>query len=106
MSLEPANLLLLAILSAAIHWLMARSDVMRPFWSRAHGRAARLLECAACSGFWLGLGLWAVGLRPLAGLPELLDALATGLLGLYVTPVAEGVLVWGLEKSVIDGPAV
>ena len=93
---------LLGVLSAAVHWLLARSDVMGWFWSRVTGRLDQLLRCPACSGFWIGLGLGAAGLRPVTTGYDFVDALTSGLLALYATPVAEGVLIWGLAASEVE----
>jgi hypothetical protein len=60
-----------------------------------------LLACPACSGFWIGLGLGAAGLRPLTTGYWWLDIPAAGLAGVWCAPVAEGILLWGLDKSKI-----
>lgn len=93
------QLALLGLLSASIHWIIARSAIAKPLWSRAKGKFGELLRCAGCSGFWIGLGLWWWGVRPVTcwGAP-----LATGLLGVVLTPVFEAILLWGLEQSAID----
>lgn len=96
--------ILLGLLTAAGHWLLARSEVMRWLWSRASGRLDALLRCPACSGFWLGLVGWACGLSPLEGLLAWwpLQAVGAGLLAIFLTPVFEGVLLWGLDRSALD----
>ena len=94
-------LLKLVLLSTALHWLLARADITRPFWSRAARWSwlDALLRCPACSGFWLGLALWLYGVRP--G-----NVLETALYSLLLTPVMEAVLIWGLQGSAIDaGPS-
>ena len=99
------QLVFLGVLCAGVHWLIARSRIAEPLWSRARGVLAELLECAGCSGFWIGLGLGALGLRPLcivgglAGDP--IAAVISGILGVFVTPIFEAVLLWGLERSAI-----
>lgn len=60
-----------------------------------------LLACAACSGFWLGLGLSVVGLRPLELGPSWLDVAGSALAGVVGTPILEGVLLWGLDRTAI-----
>lgn len=92
------HLVLLGVLSAAIHWLVARSLIFSWFWSRVTGWAQDLLSCPACSGFWIGLGLGVLGVRPLHGL-GLVDILGAGLFGIYLTPIIEGTLLWGLKRS-------
>jgi hypothetical protein len=101
------QLIFLGVLCSGLHWIVARSEIMRPLWSRASGALGMLLACAGCSGFWLGLLLGAVGLRPLRfGIDVLafghfVDTMVTGVLGTFVTPVFEGMLLWGLERSAI-----
>jgi hypothetical protein len=108
--LDVQQLVVLGMLSAAIHWVVARSGIGRPLWSRAHGWLASLLACAGCSGTWIGLGLAAVGLRPVsiwsaeAASPwwvVVTELCVASLLATFLTPVFEGVLLWGLERSAI-----
>ena len=91
----------LGLLSAAIHWIVARAKVTRSFWSALWlpGFISDLLACAACSGFWIGLGLGLAGIRPLGH--GILGVLCSGLLGVVATPVVEGVLLWGLSTTKI-----
>lgn len=92
--------LTLNILATAIHWTIARSQIMRWFWGSTWlpELLRDLLECPACSGFWIGLGLGLAGLRPLGG-PWWWGSLAAGALALFGTPIAEGLLLWGLDRS-------
>ena len=103
MSFAWSTLATLAILSATIHWIAARATIMRWFWGATWLPAwlDALLACPACSGFWLGLALGLAGLRPLATGHVWLDVLAAGLAGVWGTPVTEGVLLWGLDRSAI-----
>jgi hypothetical protein len=95
-------LVLLGLLSAVIHWLIARANITHWFWGspRLPTFLQHLLACAACSGFWIGLGLGIVGIQPIAS--GLLGVLASGLLGVFTTPVFEGVLLWGLRTTHLD----
>lgn len=101
MILNYQHLLLLGIVTSSLHWLLARSKITQPLWSRATGYLDALLRCPACSGFWLGLitGLW---LHPIEGLSRAGGVLAAGLLALFLTPVFEAVLLWGLERSAVN----
>lgn len=109
MTLFILDLLLLGMLSASIHWLVARAQITRPFWSRTRGWLAKLLACPACSGFWIGCGLTATSLQ--AAAPFFLrqhDAaftiasiLTNGLLAMFLTPIFEAVMIWGLHLSAI-----
>lgn len=112
--LDLQQLLLLGLLSAAAHWIIARSKVMRWFWSRLRGWRADLLACPACSGFWLGLGLAAAGLKPVAlvieGAPHaarVAEIITAGVLAVFLTPVCQAVMIWGLAVSAIapEAPA-
>lgn len=101
MKLALDQLFLLGLFSAAIHWLIARSEIARPLWSRARGFVDKLLRCPACSGFWLGAALTFVGVHPLVGVSDWLAPAAGALFGLFFTPVFEAVLLWGLERSAV-----
>jgi hypothetical protein len=108
MTLDVSQLLLFGLLCASIHWLVARSEIARPLWSRARGVLGKLLACAGCSGFWLGGIVAGTGWAIPAQLYDdtLRDAWSIhaamgALLGVVVTPVFEGILLWGLERSSI-----
>lgn len=101
MRLNLEHLVILGLLCASLHWLVARSLIFEWFWSRVTGWGQRLLSCPACSGFWIALGLGAAGLRPVTGLGWL-EIPAAGVLGIYLTPVVEGTLLWGLKRSSMD----
>lgn len=101
--MKPAfdQLFLLGLLSASIHWLIGRSEIARPLWSRARGIIDKLLRCAGCSGFWIGGALTLAGVHPLAGVTDWRDAAAGTLCGVFLTPVFEAILLWGLEHSTV-----
>jgi hypothetical protein len=103
----------LGLLSAAIHWIVARAKITKWFWSLNWWPApgsitsglikeffAGLLACAACSGFWIGLGLGLAGVQPLGH--GVIGVLSSGLLGVVATPVVEGLLLWGLQTTKMD----
>jgi hypothetical protein len=101
MTLDLQQLFLLGLLTSTLHWLIARSEIARPLWSRARGFLGKMLACAGCSGFWLGGAAWTAGVRAVP-----LDARHGGLalhmlLGVFMTPVFEAVLLWGLRESAI-----
>lgn len=109
MTLDLQQLLLLGLLCASTHWIIARSKVMRWFWSRLRGWRADLLACPACSGFWLGLVTASIGLRPvtlaIAGAPHAARAaeiITAGVLAVFMTPVCQAVMLWGLSMSAIE----
>ena len=119
MTIDLHQLALLALLGTAMHWLVARSQIMKWFWElrwwpkRVDQRTglessntlrelfADLLACAACSGWWLGLVL-GTHVHPLHLGPWWLDWLGAGLAGVMVVPILEGALIWGLKTSHID----
>lgn len=102
MTLDLRHLVLLGLFSASLHWLVARSEIFRVVWENAGGWFDRLLRCPACSGFWLGLGLGGIGVRPLVCPWRALAIAASGLLAVVLTPVFEGVLLWGLAASAVQ----
>jgi len=91
----------LAVLAAAVHWLVARAQITKWFWNAKQlpTFARELLECPACSGFWIGWGFGALGIRPLATGYVWIDVVLAGAVAMYGTPVAEAVMLWGLERS-------
>ncbi len=101
MTLDVGQLALLGLLSTALHWLIARSKIAQPLWSRARGWLALLLACPACSGWWLGLGLGTGGVRPVTVSWRIVEVVLCGLLAMVLTPVVEAVMLWGLERSAI-----
>ncbi len=105
------QLVLLGLLAAPLHWIVARSEIARPFWSRLAGWPAKLLACPACSGFWLGLALAVGGVRPVditwpLGHQAVLTAeiLAAGVLATFMTPVVQAVMLLGLHYSAVPAP--
>lgn len=106
MTLNLNTLIFFGLLTAGIHWLVARSSITKPIWSKATGKLDGLLRCAGCSGFWLGLALWIIGVRPIDGGIVLARAfLLTGVLGAALTPVVEAVVLWGLAETAVEAPA-
>jgi len=130
MTINFHQLALLALLGTAIHWLVARSQIMKWFWdlrwwpvkgtkrwppltsepifettpcirNTLRELFSDLLACAACAGFWLGLVL-GIRIHPLHLGPWWLDWLGAGLAGVVTVPILEGVLLWGLKASHID----
>lgn len=102
--IDLSQLLVLGLLSASIHWLIARAHITELFWANAHGWLGRLLRCPACTGWWLGLLLGLAGLRPFTLHYAWTAIVFSGVLATILTPVFEGVMLWGLEVSAIDEP--
>lgn len=116
MILDLTQLVLLGILCASVHWLIARSEIAKPFWAyRGHPIwFSKLLACAGCSGWWLG-ALFGVTsfVAPVAfnavGSPTWLSfgflvaqTFVTAVLGVFVTPIFEAALLWGLNASALQ----
>lgn len=102
MKLALDQLFLLGVFSASIHWLIARSTIAKPLWSRARGTLDKMLRCPACSGWWIGAWLPWAGIHPLDGVPLWANNIAGALCGVVLTPVFEAVLLWGLERSAVE----
>jgi hypothetical protein len=98
------NLTVFMVLSTAIHYLFGRAEITRFLWIRYPPFLDRLARCAACSGFWIGLGLsqlvqppfveqvrWNYWLAPFVG----------ALYGLFLTPIGTWILVTTLDLSAI-----
>lgn len=102
MTIDFAQMLALGLLSASLHWIIARSKITKPLWSRAPGLLGDLLRCPACSGFWLGMALEAIGVRPLGGVRLFFAVLLTGVLGAALTPIFQAVMLWSLERTAIE----
>lgn len=104
MTVSLHQLFFLGLLTASAHWLVARSKIAAPLWSRASGWFDQLLRCPACSGFWLGLALWFAGFHVASARYRVLEVVVNGLAGVLLTPVFEGALLWGLRESTIERP--
>ena len=98
------QLFLLAVLSATTHWLIARADITKPLWSRAPGFLDRLLRCPSCSGFWIGGGFGALGVRPVYTGSRWTEILFAAILGVLLTPVVQAVHLWALDRTKIEEP--
>jgi len=60
------------LLTVCAYYLGARAEITRFVWSRYPRRFDAFMSCAACSGFWYGLGAGLLGytLRlPFLGIP-------------------------------------
>jgi hypothetical protein len=54
-------LLIYPLLTAALYYLLARAEISRFLWSRYPPALDRFMACAACTGFWYGLGAALLG---------------------------------------------
>lgn len=100
MTIDLPQLFVLGLVCASAHWLIARSHIAEPLWSRARGWLGALLRCPACSGVWLGLGCVVMGIRPVGH--GVVAGFVTVMLTAILTPVFEAVMLWGLERSAIE----
>ncbi len=102
MMLNIQHLLLLGMLSASLHWVLARAEITRFAWSRAPRWLDKLLRCPACSGWWLGVLFGVLGVCPVQIAESRAGEFAcAGLLAIWLTPVFETCLLWGLEHSAV-----
>lgn len=96
-------LLLYPLLCVALYYLMARATLTEALWSRYPAWLDRLTSCAACSGFWYGLGCaglgwwqgWSVG-----GLParDPVTVALVGLCSIVWTPLLAALHIRALER--------
>lgn len=109
-TLDPIALGLLVIFAATLHWIVARSEIAQPFWSRARGKLDRLLRCVACSSVWLGLGMGALGLRPVHWVVleswhgAVADVVSAVLLAAFGAPIAQAVFLWAKDATAMPDP--
>lgn len=97
------NLILYALLSAAMFYLGSRALITRAIWSRYPQRVAQFMDCAACTGFWWGT-IWALIIGryfeldagPLPALHPATPALV-GLCMVVLTPLSAAAMQWGLD---------
>ncbi len=99
-AVDLGKLVMLGITATAAHWIIGRSSIAKPFWSRLRGFPDKLVRCAGCSGVWLGAGLGAIGLRPTESTIGL-DVAIAALAGAFTVPVLEPYLLRGLAESAI-----
>jgi len=100
------QLFILGLLTTSIHWLIARSEIAKPLWSRARDGIGALLRCAGCTGWWLGIALGIAGLQPFVLHYWWTAIVFSGVFGAILTPIFEGAMLWGLRESAIDEPDV
>jgi hypothetical protein len=55
------SIFVLPLITTALFYLGARAQITSFLWSRYPARLDALMSCAACSGFWYGLGTAAIG---------------------------------------------
>lgn len=94
---------LYATLCVAAYYLVARAKLTEPLWSRYPGWLDYWTTCAACSGFWYGLGCGYLGAQlglPFLGLPPEHWAtwLAVAAFGMVWTPILSFAMVYSWER--------
>jgi len=99
-------ILIYALLTSSAFYLGSRAVITRPIWSRYPRWLASFMDCAACSGFWYGLGfsllarsLGPFGPNSLVGPfgPSILGSVLTGLCATVWTPIMAGYMQLGFE---------
>lgn len=99
------TILLFVLVSTACFYLGSRAVITRFLWSRYPSWLASFMDCAACSGFWYGLGLAIVWgqWRPLPFDLPLEAAPLVGLCSMVWTPFGAAMM----QRSIDDvGTAV
>lgn len=95
--------ILYGTLCTAAYYLLARAKITEALWSRYPSWLDYWLTCAACSGFWYGLGCGVLGSYlqlPLLGLApdHWLTFVAAGALGMVWTPVLAYAMTYAWER--------
>ena len=93
--------ILFSLISAALFYLGARALITSWLWSRYPAKLTTFMDCAACTGFWWGVGLALVhpfGMSYLgADLHRWWAPVFVGLCSLVMTPIAAGFMQRGLD---------
>lgn len=97
------TLVLYPLLCATAYYLFARATVTEFLWSRYPKWLDRLTACAACSGFWYGLGCAGLGWWrdwSFLGLParDPLTVALVGLLAVTWTPIVAWLQISALQQ--------
>jgi hypothetical protein len=93
------------LLCAAVWYLLSQAKVTHWLWSRYPPKLDDFVQCAACTGFWLGLGCGALGWWQqwdFLGLPgrHALTPVVVALCGIVWTPI---VARWHMEALYVLG---
>jgi hypothetical protein len=105
------TLLIYTLLSAALFFLGSRALITQPLWSRYPAPVAKLMDCAACTGFWWGLVTHLIIGRSfrldVGPLPAMHPAtpLLVGLCLIALTPITAALMQWGLDYVGVPRPA-
>lgn len=97
------DLVLLAIVGAAAHFLLYRALVTRWLWSRYPAWIDSFFSCSACTGFWLGLGVgiyWHLHARPSFTLPagDPVVPIVAAASTMVLSPMVAWLQTWSLER--------
>lgn len=101
-----SDMLFLGILGAAFHYVTYRAMVTKWMWSRYPRWLDALLSCAACSGFWVGIGAGALARTQnysLLGFEDWLLLPAAGAVTMVLAPVIAWLQVYTLTALGGDG---
>lgn len=97
------TLVIYPLLTAALYYLLARAQISEFLWSRYPQSIDRFMACAACTGFWYGIGVafigWAYQL-PFLALPprEPHTVIIVGLCSMIWTPVVSWLHLVALDQ--------
>ena len=81
------SLPLFLLIAAGIQYGIGGAAITQPLRDPLPQILRTLLECTACSGFWIGIVLQASGIGPFDGSPGALRLLGGGLVGMAGVPV-------------------
>lgn len=103
-------LLVYSLLTSACYYLGSRATLTRELWSRYPPKLAAFMDCAACTGFWYGLG-WAIlfqcrGTTSMSFAQEWYSSIIIGLCSIVTTPIVAGLMQAGFERlgSSVEDP--
>ena len=94
-----------ALLTAALYYLVARAEVTRFVWCWYPPKIDQIALCPACSGFWIGGAVAALGAATGTLAWSLVPPLA--LASIVTTPILWGAMTWGQTASLeaaVHGP--
>lgn len=88
-----------ALLTAGLYYLGSRALITSWLWSRYPKRFARFMDCAACTGFWYGLGVTLVlGASVPFDVPTWSAPIIVGLCSMVWTPLVAALMQIALER--------
>lgn len=92
-------ILFIVLITTALYYLGSRALITSWLWSRYPQRLARFMDCAACTGFWYGLGVTLVlGSSVPFDVPTWGVPIIVGLCSMVWTPLVAALMQIALER--------